>query len=127
MDVSGQQIDFTPYTNMNNKIGLTANNRVNVAVSSPGYKGATIDVQLQGTAVGTDHERISMVSGTTYQINSWVTGNDDTTVTYAMSPTIPGASVSGSGVLVAPSSLSAVTKTDGYHYQRRRQYGKCIC
>ena len=111
VDVSGQQIDFTPYTNMNNRIGVTANNRVNVAVSSPGYKGATIDVQLQGTAVGTDRERISMVTGTTYQINSWVTGNDDTTVTYAMSPTVPGASVSGSGVLVAPSSLAAVTKT----------------
>ena len=100
---------------------------MNVAVSSPGYKGATIDVQLQGTAVGTDRERISMVTGTTYQINSWVTGNDDTTVIYAMSPTVPGASVSASGVLTAPSSLAAVDQNDGYNHQCRRQHGKCIC
>jgi hypothetical protein len=110
-DASGQQINFTPYTNLNNQIGLTANNRVTVTANSSGYAPVSIDVQLQGTAVGTDRERISMVTGTTYQINSWVTGNEDTTVTYAMSPSVQGASVSGSGLLTAPSSLSAVTKT----------------
>ena len=36
-DASGQQIDFTPYTNLNNQIGLTAHNRVTVTMSSPGY------------------------------------------------------------------------------------------
>jgi Malectin domain len=110
-DASGQQIDFTPYTNLGNQIGLTANNRVTVSMTSPGYIPTSMDVMLQGTAVGTDRERIGIVTGTTYQINSWVTGNDDTTLTYAMAPTVPGASVSGSGVLTAPSSLSAVTKT----------------
>jgi hypothetical protein len=110
-DASGLQLDFTPYTNLNNQIGLTAHNRVTVTVSSSGYYPASIDVQLQGTAVGTDRERISMVTDTTYQINSWVTGNVDTAVTYAMSPTVPGASVSGSGLISAPSSVSAVTKT----------------
>ena len=110
-DVSSQQVDFTPYTNGSNNLGLTAHNRVNVNVSSTGYEAATIDVQLQGTGVGTDRESISMVAGTTYQINSWITGNDDTGVTYAMSPTVPGASVSASGVITAPSTLSAVTQT----------------
>jgi hypothetical protein len=110
-NVSGQQIDFTPFTNPRNQIGLTANNRVTVTVTCGGCIRASIDVQLQGTAVGTDRERISMVAGTTYQINSWVTGNVDNGVTYSMSPTVPGASVSGSGVLTAPSSLSAMTQT----------------
>jgi hypothetical protein len=100
-----------PYTNKNNRIGLTANNRVIVTVSSPGVSPATVDVQLQGTAVGTDRERITMVTGTTYQINSWLTGNADADITYSMSPPVPGANVSGSGLLTAPSSLSAVTKT----------------
>ncbi len=111
VDASGQQIDFTPYTNLSNRIGLTAHNRVTVTVSSSGYTPASIDVQLQGTAVGTDRERISMVSGTMYQINSWVTGNGNTAVTYAMSPTVSGASVSRNGLITAPSSVSGVTKT----------------
>jgi hypothetical protein len=110
-DAHGQQIDFTPYTQTNNQLGLTANNRVTVSVSSSGFSPGSIDVQLQGTAVGTDRERISMVTGTTYRINSWVTGNDDNTVTYTMSPPVSGASVSGSGLITAPSSVSAVTKT----------------
>ena len=110
-DASGQQLNNIPYTNRNNQIGMTANNRVTVTVSSPGLGSATVDVQLQGTAVGTDRERITMVAGTTYQINSWLTGNADTDVTYSMSPPVPGANVSGSGLLTAPSSLSAVTKT----------------
>ena len=59
VDASGQQIDSTPYTNLNNQIGLTAHNRVTVTASSSGYSPASIDVQLQGTAVGTDRERIS--------------------------------------------------------------------
>ena len=111
VDASGQQVDFTPYTNLSNRIGLTAHNRVTVSASSPGFTSATIDVQLQGTAVGTDRERISMVTGTRYQINSWVTGNDDTNVTYSMSPSVSGASISGSGLITAPSSASGVTKT----------------
>jgi hypothetical protein len=40
-----------------------------------------------------------------------VTGNVDTAVTYTMSPTVPGASVSGRGLITAPTSLSAATKT----------------
>jgi hypothetical protein len=110
-NVSGQQLNFTPYTQTNNQLGLTANNRVTVTVNSSGFYPNSMDVQLQGTAVGTDRERIGMVTGTTYQINSWVTGNDDTAVTYAISPPVSGASVSGSGLISAPSSLSAVTKT----------------
>ena len=110
-DVSGQQINFTPYTNPNNQIGLSAHNRVTVTVSSSGYGPASMDVQLQGTAVGTDRERIGMVTGTTYQINSWVTGNVDTAISYSMLPPVSGASISGSGLMTAPSSVSAVTKT----------------
>jgi hypothetical protein len=111
-DASGQQLKTNlPYTNPNNQIGLTANNRVTVSASSSGYAVASIDVQLRGTAVGTDRERISMVTGTTYQINSWVTGNVNTAASYSMSPSVPGANVSASGLLTAPSSLSGVTKT----------------
>jgi hypothetical protein len=110
-DASGQQLNFQPFTDPTNRIGLTAHNRVTVTVSSPGYKAASIDVQLQGTAVGTDRERISIVTGSTYQINSWVSGNAVTTMTYAMSPPVSGASVSSTGLITAPHSLSAIAKT----------------
>ena len=110
-DVHGQQIDFTPYTQTNNQIGLTAHNRVTVTVSSPGFSPVSMDVQLQGTAVGTDRERIAIVTGATYQINSWVTGNEDTDATYSLSPPVAGAYVSASGLITAPSSLSALTRT----------------
>ncbi len=110
-DMTGQQIDFTSYTIPSNRIGMTAHNRVTVTLSSPGSNPASIDVQLLGTAVGTDRERISMVAGTTYQINSWVTGNDDNTATYTMSPPVSGATVSPTGLITAPSSLPAVAKT----------------
>ena len=111
VDISGQQLNKIPYTYPNNQLGLTANNRVIVTASAPGYLPGTKDVQLQGTAVGTDRERISMVSGTTYQINSWVTGNDNNTATYTMSPSVLGASVSSTGLISAPSAVSAVTRT----------------
>ena len=110
-DMTGQQVNFQRYTDPTNQIGLSAHNRVTVTVSSSGFYPVSIDVQLQGTAVGTDRERISMVTGTTYQINSWVTGNDNNTATYTMSPPVSGAFVSGSGLITAPSSVSAVTRT----------------
>jgi hypothetical protein len=110
-DASGQQVNFGSVSDPTNQIGLTNNNRVTVTASQSGYTSPSIDVQLQGTAVGTDLERISMVTGTTYQINSWVTGNANTAASYSMSPSVPGANVSASGLITAPSSLSAVTKT----------------
>ena len=111
---------------VNNRIGLTAHNRVIVTVSSSGYTPASIDVQLLGTAVGTDRERISMVAGTTYQINSWVTGNGNTAVTYTMSPTVSGGSVSRKR-----SNHCAVLRTGrdqnyGYDHECCRQYRKCL-
>ena len=52
-----------------------------------------------------------MASGTTYQINSWVTGNGNTGVTYSMSPNVSGASISRTGLITAPFSVPSVTKT----------------
>ncbi len=112
VDVSGLQIDFRSFTDPTNQIGLSAHNRVTVTASQSGYTPSSIDVQLQGTAVGTDHERISMVSGTTYQINAWLSGNANTALNYSMSPAVTGASVSGTGLITAPPTpLAAVTKT----------------
>ena len=77
VDRSGQQVDFTPYTNPANQIGLTAHNRVTVTATCGGWlHSGSIDVQLQGAAVGTDRERIAMATGATYQINAWVTGDE---------------------------------------------------
>ena len=111
VDMAGQQVNFQSYTEPTNQIGLSNYNRVTVTVSESGYTPSSLDVQLQGTAIGTDRERISMVTGTTYQINSWVTGNASTAVTYAMSPAVSGASVSSTGLITAPSSVAVVTKT----------------
>jgi hypothetical protein len=110
-DMAGQQVNFQPFTDPTNQIGLSNHNRVTVTVTCGGCTPASLDVQLQGTAIGTDRERISMIPSTTYQINSWVTGNASTAVTYSMSPTVSGASVSGSGLITAPSTVSGVTKT----------------
>jgi hypothetical protein len=113
VDMAGQQVNFQSYTDPNNEIGLSNYNRVTVTASCGGCTPASLDVMLQGTAIGTDRERISMVSGTTYQINAWVTGNPNTGITYAMNPAVTGASVSSTGLITAPlaSQLSGVERT----------------
>lgn len=113
VDMAGQQVNFESYTDPTNQIGLSNYNRVTVTVTCGGCTPASLDVMLQGTAVGTDRERISMASGTTYQINAWVTGNANTGITYAMNPGVTGASVSSTGLITAPlaSQLPGVTKT----------------
>lgn len=110
-DVSGLQVNFQPYTDPTNQIGLSNHNRVTVTASKTGYTPSSLDVNLLGTAIGTDREKLSMVAGTTYQINSWITGNANPAVTYRLSPPITGASVSGSGLITAPAVLSAEAKT----------------
>jgi hypothetical protein len=111
VDIAGQQVNFQSYTDPTNQIGMSNYHRVTVTVTCGGCTPASLDVLLQGTAIGTDLERISMVTGTTYQINSWVTGNASTAVTYSMSPPVTGASVSSTGIITAPSTVAAVTKT----------------
>ena len=66
--MSGQQVDFTPYTNLSNRIGLTAHNRVTVTASSSGYgptgySPASIDVHYRGRRWEQTASASSMVTG----------------------------------------------------------------
>ena len=63
---------------------------------------ASDDVILQGTTVGTDHERLTIAASASYQLNVWVNGNVNPALTYAIDSGIPGASVSSSGLITMP-------------------------
>ncbi len=108
VDESGLQVSSDP-----NFLGLTNNGRVTVTVTASGHGSASMDVNLLGTTVGVDRSRIAIAAkaGNTYQIGAWVNGNVNPGLTYTMSPPVPGASVSGSGLVKAPSSVAAIKKT----------------
>lgn len=98
VDRTGQQISTNP-----NNLGATNTNRVIVTVSGSGGTGNTgLDMILQGTAVGTDRERLAIASGTSHQLNVWVTGNQNTSLTYLIGSGITGATVSAGGVVTMP-------------------------
>lgn len=108
VDESGLQVSTNP-----NLLGTTDYGRVIVTLAAPGHGSANVDVNLMGTTVGVSRSRIAIAAmpGNSYQIGAWVHGNVDPGLTYTMSPAVPGASVSRSGVVKPPSSLSAITKT----------------
>lgn len=118
VDISGAQINFSPpYTNLNNQLGETTNNQTVITVSQSGFTSSSISVQNQGAAVGANYSRIAIPTGFTYQINAWVTGTANNTASYSIAECAPvtclssGANVSSSGLITAPSTLSAVTRT----------------
>ena len=80
---------------------LTNTNRTYVTVCGS-YGCASDDVILQGTTIGTDRERLTIAAGASYQLNVWLNGNVNPTLSYAIDSGIPGASVSSSGVLTMP-------------------------
>ena len=64
---------------------------------------ACADVNLQGTVVGIDPERVPLIpGGGSYQAKVWVNGNQDTSHTCAFSPAVAGASVTDDGLITAP-------------------------
>lgn len=100
VDPNGSQPNWTPtiINTVNNQAGVTNTNRVSVCVN-----GTTCtDINLQGTAVGIDHEEITLSGGTTYTPKVWVTGNVNTSYGCTLSPPITGASVTPMGVITAP-------------------------
>ena len=77
-------------------------NRTTITVT--GSTGtASNDILLQGTTIGTDHERLMVAANTSYQLNVWVNGNMNTGISYAIDQGIPGSSVSSTGLLTMPS------------------------
>ena len=94
-------------------LGLTNYGRVTVTITTDGHGSAKMDVNLLGTTVGVDRSRIAVaaVPGNTYQIGAWVNGNANPGLRYTMSPSIPGASVSSSGLVKPPTSLTEIKKT----------------
>ena len=104
VDRSSQQIytDFGRYQ-------AAYPNRTTVTVT--GSLGtASADILLQGTTVGTDHERLLMAANAAYQLNVWVHGNMNTSVSYSIDRGIQGAGVSSTGVLTMP---NCTTKQQG--------------
>lgn len=85
-------------------------NRVLVTVTGS-YGTASDDVILQGTTIGTDHERLLAAANLAYQLNVWVHGNVNPAVSYSIDSGIPGASVSSSGLLTMP---NCTTKEQGF-------------
>ncbi len=105
VDRSSQQLfsDLTRYQDSNT-------NRTYVTVCGS-YGCASTDILLQGTTIGTDRERLSMVGGSSYQMNVWAHGNVDTSLSYSVDNGIPGATVSSTGYLTMP---YCTTKQRGY-------------
>ena len=107
VDESSLQVSADP-----NYLGLTNNGRVTVTLTTSGHGSASMDVNLVGTTVGVDrgHMAIAAMAGSAYQIHAWVNGNVNPALSYTLSPPVPGASVSPSGLVKPPSSLAKVTK-----------------
>ena len=108
VDPANTQPFWTPngYLVANNQEGTANQNRVTVCVNA----GACADVNLQGTVVGIDPERIPLIpAGGSYQAKVWVNGNPDTSLSCSLSPAVPGASVTDDGLITAPaqSALNA--------------------
>ncbi len=107
VDASGLQVSHEPRS-----LGVTNNGRVTVTLTSNGQTDS-LDVNLLGTTVGVGRSRIAIaaLTGNNYQIEAWVHGNANSALTYTMSPPVAGASVSQSGVVKPPASLTAMART----------------
>jgi hypothetical protein len=108
VDESGLQLSQDP-----NLLGTTDDGRVIVTITTPDHSSASMDVNLLGTTVGVEHSRMAIAAmpGNSYQIHAWVNGNAHSELAYTMSPAVPGASISKSGIIKPPSSLTAIVKT----------------
>jgi hypothetical protein len=94
-------------TDKNSYEGTTNTNRVTVTATAAGHGSASLDVNLLGTTVGCEKSRIAIpANGGTWQSSCFVTGNATTGLSYTLSPSISGATVSAGGLVMAPNSLS---------------------
>lgn len=89
------------YTTPSNQLQTTANQRITACVTSTNGNPC-IDINVLGTTIGIDPERITMASGTTFQPTIWVNGNTNAGFSCSMSPSVAGASVSSGGLITAP-------------------------
>ncbi len=90
----------------NNQENTSIYNRVSVCASST----ACADVNIQGTAIGTDPESILISGGGTFTPKVIVTGTQSPAYTCTWSQAVPGASVSSDGTITAPAD-SLMTQT----------------
>src|SRR6185437_11421458 len=101
VDPANTQPFWSPlaYQIAGNQEGTANQNRVTVCANG----SACADVNLQGTVVGIDPERVPLIpAGGSYQAKVWVNGNQDTSHTCALSPAVAGASVTDDGFITAP-------------------------
>jgi hypothetical protein len=109
VDPAGTQPN--PYSTTGNQFLTTNFRRTTVTVT--GSAGSySADVNLVGTAIGIgdQSERLpSIPAGGTYTPHIWVTGNVNTGYSCAFETAISGASVTTSGTITAPASVTALT------------------
>ena len=101
VDPANTQPFWTPtaYLVPGNQANTSTENRVTVCAAP----GACADVNLLGTVVGIDPERIPLLpAGGSYQAKVWVNGNPDPSHSCTLSPAVAGASVSDDGLISAP-------------------------
>lgn len=68
-------------------------------------------VRLQGVTVGTPERTLAIQAGTpAYQLQAWVNGATDKTITWSMSPSV-GTLNTTTGVYTAPATITANTKS----------------
>ncbi len=101
VDRSSQQV----YTDLARYQASNVNRTTVMVCGSSGC--SSDDVLLQGTTIGTDRERLLVAANASYQLNVWVRGDVNTSISYAIDQGIPGSSVSSTGVLTMPSCTAA--------------------
>ena len=102
VDPANTQPFWTPtaYLTAGNQEGTANRNRVTVCVDG----AACADVNLLGTVIGIDPERIPLIpAGGSYQAKVWVNGNPNTSHSCTLSPAVAGASTNDDGYITAPS------------------------
>jgi hypothetical protein len=69
-------------------------------------------IVLRGIVVGMEFTREYVQAGADpFQVPAWVTGTDNTELTFSMSPAVTGASITSGGILTPPTTLTAPAAT----------------
>ena len=107
VDESSLQVSRDP-----EQLGRTNRGSITVTVTATDRRSASIVLSVLGTTVGVQPERIAIPAKMDYQIQSWLHGNVNQGLSFNMTPAVPGASVSRTGLITAPASLKELTQTN---------------
>ncbi len=106
VDESSLQVSRDP-----KQLGRTNRGAITVMITTPDHHDDSVTLNVLGTTVGVQPERITVPTNVRYQIRSWINGNANRALSYKMIPSVAGASVSNSGLISAPASVRELTRT----------------